>query len=761
MRKVCFVLFLLIPLLLSATIYDVSIYDIQYVSPSATSDSSSYAGDTIRTYGVVTGVFDRGHFIQDGYGAWNGVFVYLWGSDTIYSVGDSIEIVGTVSEYYGLTEISPISETVLKTDASLPDPLEITVGDMAAESLEGVYVKLDTVVVSDDSLGYGEWEITENGDYGRVDDMGNYSYNPTNGDTIEVLRGIMHYTYGARKLEPRDDNDIYLDLLKYLGVYRSPYSPGAYDPVTISAKVLTYFGMDTTYLYYHVNNGSWVISALDSFDGTYYYYTIPGQTEGDSVEYYVYFRDNNGDTILSYLKGYKIAVPTSATGRILFDYTKNETAGNADWIIDRYDYPHPSPTTPASETDWDGAISSWGFELDTIGYEVWTLPPDSTIKYEQDGDSLDLSMFDVFIVCEPQNPFSDDEKTAIFDYVRNGGSLFMVADHNSSDRDGDGWDSPHIWNDLGAADSFGMYFNVTGDANNSISDTAASIDSTDICGDTIANGLFGTAAGGVFCYHLGTTMIDPVGGNTSYIVCPVPGDPDYSMLSVATFGNGKVAGMGDSSPADDGTGDPNDDLYDGWNEGVARIVILNTTYWLAQKSTTTSISGNDISVFDIVPCTDGVSVKIEGVFSGYKYLRLLKREGYYGSYELITTFTGNEFEYNDNNINSDVVYYKLEGVAESGGIDLIAIKKYYMNDTRYIGYIPMAKAGDDINVYLTNSIDEDISYRITDISGRVIMSGVWKVGTSPYIKGVLPAGKYTLHINTSRHKESSPFLVVK
>ena len=57
--------------------------------------------------------------------------------------------------------------------------------------------------------------------------------------------------------------------------------------------------------------------------------------------------------------------------------------------------------------------------------------------------------------------FTAAEKTAIMNFVANGGGLMMIADHtaattggtdsngyNPSDRDGDGYDSPRVWNDL-------------------------------------------------------------------------------------------------------------------------------------------------------------------------------------------------------------------------------------------------------------------------------------------------------------------------
>jgi len=56
------------------------------------------------------------------------------------------------------------------------------------------------------------------------------------------------------------------------------------------------------------------------------------------------------------------------------------------------------------------------------------------------------------------------------------------------------------------------------------------------------------------------------------------------MFVSAEYGKGKVVAMGDSSPADDGSGDRNDRLYDGWLKdanGNHERLIVNATLWLA------------------------------------------------------------------------------------------------------------------------------------------------------------------------------------
>ncbi|MDT7843201.1 hydrolase, partial [Streptomyces justiciae] len=73
--------------------------------------------------------------------------------------------------------------------------------------------------------------------------------------------------------------------------------------------------------------------------------------------------------------------------RILFDNAHAETAGNADWIIST-SQPEPlgEDSSPSSETDWTGAISSWGVALQKTGdYSLKTLPSGSSLTYGGSG----------------------------------------------------------------------------------------------------------------------------------------------------------------------------------------------------------------------------------------------------------------------------------------------------------------------------------------------------------------------------------------
>src|SRR3954463_15674943 len=81
--------------------------------------------------------------------------------------------------------------------------------------------------------------------------------------------------------------------------------------------------------------------------------------------------------------------------RVLFDNAHAETAGNADWIIST-SQPDPlsQDSSPSSETDWTGALSSWGVALQKTGdYSLKTLPSGSSITYGTSA-ATDLSNFD-------------------------------------------------------------------------------------------------------------------------------------------------------------------------------------------------------------------------------------------------------------------------------------------------------------------------------------------------------------------------------
>ncbi len=117
----------------------VTIYDIQYTTdPNGT---SPMVGDTVITYGIVTGYFGNGFFMEERPGGpWHGIYVYVGYNGASVQIGDSVMVEGVVSEYHNLTEISTNyygEVTVLGSGYAL-DTTEITVAQMNDEQYEGL-----------------------------------------------------------------------------------------------------------------------------------------------------------------------------------------------------------------------------------------------------------------------------------------------------------------------------------------------------------------------------------------------------------------------------------------------------------------------------------------------------------------------------------------------------------------------------------------------------------------------------------------------
>jgi hypothetical protein len=249
----------------------------------------------------------------------------------------------------------------------------------------------------------------------------------------------------------------------------------------------------------------------------------------------------------------EVAMPVSNAKKIvLFDLSKHEASGNADWRI-------------------DGAYSSWADELRRQGFE-----PRSIV--EKTISSPTLIEANVLVIPEPQNPFSDAERQTILEFVRRGGGLLMIADHRDSDRDNDGWDSPEVFNgwdgktpsnapseyrkSLDAALTFGLSFSFA----SSFRDPVITI--KPLVMHSVVDGL--PSAG----IYVGTST----DGGT-----PLMGANGKTYLASSEIGKGRVLGYGDSSAFSDGTfSDGTKSKYNNWvNLANARLAI-NAVKWLAQ-----------------------------------------------------------------------------------------------------------------------------------------------------------------------------------
>ncbi|MFM2207887.1 MAG: hypothetical protein RL213_1862, partial [Bacteroidota bacterium] len=222
------------------------------------------------------------------------------------------------------------------------------------------------------------------------------------------------------------------------------------------------------------------------------------------------------------------------------------------------------------------------------------------ITYGSTTNAQDLLNYKVFIMDEPNIRLTSAEKTALLNFVQNGGGLFLIGNHNGSDRNNDGWDAGQILND---------FFNSNGVRTNPFGFTydAANISlTTSNVLSVTTNSILKGPAGNVTAlqYNAGNTMTINRTANANvkgliYRTGYSTTGTTNAMFVSSTYGTGRVCGMADSSPTDDGTGDSNDALYSSYRTGASgnhQRLLINAVMWLAGTTSLAPIENPDPSV---------------------------------------------------------------------------------------------------------------------------------------------------------------------
>ncbi|MEN8209451.1 MAG: hypothetical protein ABFR50_09385, partial [Candidatus Fermentibacteria bacterium] len=171
--------------------------------------SSPYDGTEVSVTGIVT---TAGGELYGGYavlsdaagGPWSGLVLY---GDSAASLarGDSVNISGTVDEYFGLTELTYLTDIqVISTGHTLPDAINLTTAQVCDEQYESVFVSVTEAIV-----------LVENDNSFEIDDgtgschMGTRGSitEPSVGDTVDV-KGPLFYEFDEWRIQPRDNSDI-------------------------------------------------------------------------------------------------------------------------------------------------------------------------------------------------------------------------------------------------------------------------------------------------------------------------------------------------------------------------------------------------------------------------------------------------------------------------------------------------------------------------------------------------------------------------
>ncbi len=187
-----------------------SIYDIQFTNDS--SGDSPMNGQNVTIRGTVTGAFKDGFFVSDAVGPWNSIYIWTkWKSPTL---GQEVQLSGLVFEYDGLTEIKDLTDYQVLSDSNMIEAAPVSAIEASTEQYESVLIEVnDVAIISQEE--YGEWIIQDSTGTIRIDDLNDYVYFPTVGDSLESIRGILVYFFGDYKIEPRFTNDFIGDIIPH------------------------------------------------------------------------------------------------------------------------------------------------------------------------------------------------------------------------------------------------------------------------------------------------------------------------------------------------------------------------------------------------------------------------------------------------------------------------------------------------------------------------------------------------------------------
>lgn len=234
-----------------------SCYDVQYTT--AANGDSPYTGTSVTVQAVVTGIRyytgsnpnNFGFFIGDATGGpFSGLFIYNQSFQP--ALGYLVRVTGTVTEYYGWTELTSLTaSTVISSGNPLPPATLITTGALAnpntAEQWESVLVSIVNSTVQSSPNLYQEFFINDGSGNAQVDNnffaIGHEWNNIAPGTQIESITGLVDYAFSYYALCPRNMNDI---IISGIGIALSipqltvPLHSTATVPISVSGLSQAY-----------------------------------------------------------------------------------------------------------------------------------------------------------------------------------------------------------------------------------------------------------------------------------------------------------------------------------------------------------------------------------------------------------------------------------------------------------------------------------------------------------------------------------------
>lgn len=246
-----------------------TIRDIQYTT--AEDGASPYNGQSVTVSGTVTGLNNDKFYIQDANEPWSGLYIYNTDSTKTPSLSDNVTVTGTIVEYNGLTEMSPVTAVVNNGAADPVAGLALANISEIAEPYESMLV---TVTGTCTNIGGAKkWTISD----GTSIVIFGLTYTPTVGTSYTVT-GIVDWfgTDGIWELKPRSEADIVAGASVPTISITSPANGSTVYSSVVAATVEVFnFVVGTD------GNISFAIDSEEAVSGTETSHTFTGLTEGE------------------------------------------------------------------------------------------------------------------------------------------------------------------------------------------------------------------------------------------------------------------------------------------------------------------------------------------------------------------------------------------------------------------------------------------------------------------------------------------------
>ena len=401
-----------------------TIYDVQYTDNPGDDDTypSPYLDSLVTLTGIVTATNGESqHFIQNYAGAWNGLYVYSDALDPMPAIGDEITLTGTIAEYYGLTELTDITEYTLNSSGNtLPEPTMIPTGDLM-EEYEGVLVNVEDAECTEGTDDYGAWKVDDGSGEATIDDNF-YAYEPTVGNNYDVT-GPATYNFDLYRILPRDENDVTEGATEEYGtiegnVYDSDSNPldgamveaGDYSTMT---DVSGYYSME-------VLVGTYDVTA--SMDGYMAATETDVVVEADATVMVDFYLDEYNDELNP---PRNLTAEVVNTNDIELNWLEPLTGGTINVLLvddDGSAYLDFTDTQSYYETLFAG--------MDNVEYEIYDITEDAA-----DGPDSDYMMNYQAVIWELGEQWSGgrtitaNDETNIAAYIDNGGKV-LISGHD-------------------------------------------------------------------------------------------------------------------------------------------------------------------------------------------------------------------------------------------------------------------------------------------------------------------------------------------